>query len=80
MVMGHVRCGPKIDCYANYRPILSSERVPKFRIKKISHQEKKMKNLVVGLRGGTDTKRDWPTVTSEHTAEKDCSGEAQQQL
>jgi hypothetical protein len=45
MVMGPERHRPKIDCNANYRPVLSSERALQLKIKRFSDQEKKMKNL-----------------------------------
>jgi hypothetical protein len=45
-VMGPERPGPKFDCNANYRPILSSEWASYFGIKILSHQEKKQENLV----------------------------------
>jgi hypothetical protein len=54
MVMGPERTGPKIECNANYRPVLSSERERYSRTTKFSDQEKKMKNLVMGPKGGSD--------------------------
>jgi hypothetical protein len=54
MVMGPERPGPKIDFSANYRAVLSSERVPHFRIKKFADQEKKMKRPVIDPKGGPE--------------------------
>jgi hypothetical protein len=53
--------GPKTECTVNFRPVLSSERVPHFRIKTISSQEKKKKNLLMVPKVGIDSKIDWPT-------------------
>jgi hypothetical protein len=58
--MGPERSGPKINCDENYRPVLSSERAPQFRIKKFSCQGNITKNLLMGPKGGPDTKIDWP--------------------
>jgi hypothetical protein len=55
------RPGPDIACNANYRPVLSSERAPYFRVKKFSNQGRKRKNLIMAPKGEPDPKRDRPT-------------------
>jgi hypothetical protein len=39
VIMGPEWHGPKCDCSANYRPVLSPERASHFRIKNCSDQE-----------------------------------------
>jgi hypothetical protein len=75
MVMGPVPLGPERDCTANYRPVLSSERVSHFNnlatVRKLAYppelytancrtKEKRM-NLLMGIKGVPSTKIDWPT-------------------
>jgi hypothetical protein len=55
------RIGPINDYTANYRTVLSSERVAQFGIKKFSDEEKERKNLIMGPKGGPNIKTDWKT-------------------
>jgi hypothetical protein len=61
MVMAHERPGTKTDCSDNFKPVLSSERVPQFRITNSSVQEKKRESLIIGRKGESD-RIDWPSV------------------
>jgi hypothetical protein len=56
--MGLERPGPKICRFEIYRPVLSSESLPQFRVKNISDHERERKNLVSDPKGRPNTKID----------------------